>query len=162
MPAYTKAVATMSNSIIRMVARKETIAQAAPKPRTTIQRAAETLSRRNVDNATIELLNEALARVTLLCYERDEDGRLCNADGRTGKVLIPLPWGRGGYKRWGISVTEADAMRAIMFARQRNGVALFAFDRSRRAWFLNLVDYPTLPRLSEWVITLAEYRAVRE
>lgn len=151
----------MTNSIIRAVARKEIVAQASPQPRTTLQRAAETLSRRNVDNATIELLNEALARVTLLCYERDEGGVLCNVDGATGKVVIPLPWGRGGYKRWGISVTEADAMRAIMFARQRNGVALFSFDRSRRAWYLNLRDYPALPRLSEWTISLAEYREAR-
>jgi hypothetical protein len=94
-----------------------------------------------VDAAVVEVLNEALARLTWLCYERDEDGRLCNVDPATGRVLVPLPWGRAGHSKWGISPSEADTMRAIMLPRQRVGVPLFNFDRSRRAWFLNIAEY---------------------
>jgi hypothetical protein len=154
-----------NKGIINTVARKETIAQAAPQRHTAIQRAAEALSRRNVDQATTELLNEALARLVLLAYERDEVGQLCNIDGATGKVLIPLPWGKAGYAKWGLSPSEADTMRAIMFTRQRVGVPLFFFDRSRRAWFVNLADYPhgkvVLAQLKEWEIGVDEYREAR-
>lgn len=151
--------------ISTIVERKEGISQAAPARHTTIQRAAAALSRRNVDQATTELLNEALARLTVLCYERGDDGQLCNVDPATGKVLIPLPWGKAGYAKWGLSPSEGEDMRRVMFTRQRVGVPLFHFDRSRRAWFLNLADYAdgavVLAQLKEWEITVAEYREAR-
>lgn len=149
------------NGVITTVARKEGIAQAAPQRRYIIKRAAESLSRRNVDQATCEVINEALARLTMLCYERDDDGRLCNVDTATGRILLPLPWGRAGYTKWGLSPTEADIMRAIMFHRQHEGLPLFFFDRSRRSWFVNLADYPTMPVVSEWEISVNEYRQAR-
>lgn len=149
------------NGIVRVVTRKEGIAQASPARHTTIQRAAQNLSRRNVDQAITELLNEALARLTVLCYERGDDGQLCNVDAVTGRVLVPLPWGKAGYAKWGLSASEADSMRAIMFTRQRVGVPLFHYDRSRRAWFLNLRDYPALPVVNEWEIGIGEYRDAR-
>lgn len=156
----------MNNRIIRMVDRKGDIAQTAPARHTHIQRAAEALSRRVVDAATVEVLNEALARLTLLCYERADDGQLCNVDAATGKVLVPLPWGKAGFAKWGLSDSEADAMRAIMFTRQRQGLPLFHFERSRRAWFLNLAEYPdgavVLAQLREWEIGAAEYRQARD
>lgn len=151
----------MNNRIIRMVDRKGDIAQASPQRHTTIQRAAESLSRRVVDSATVEVLNEALARLTVLCYERDDDGQLCNVDGATGRVLIPLPWGRGGYSKWGLTSTEATILRRIMFTRQRNGLPLFFYERSRRAWFLNLGEYGAIPVLKEWELSIAEYRKAR-
>jgi hypothetical protein len=79
----------------------------------------------------------------------------------TGRILLPLPWGKKGYAKWGIAPSEADCMRRIMFARQRTGLPLFHFDRSRRSWFLALADYPALPVLSEWEIGVSEYRAAR-
>lgn len=153
------------NGVITTVERKGIIAAAAPQRHTHIRRAAEALSRRNVDAAVVELLNEALARLTMLCYERDDDGRLCNVDTANGRILLPLPWGRAGYAKWGLSPTEADIMRAIMFRRQRLGVPLFFFDRSRRSWFLNLADFPdgrvVIAQLKEWEISIDEYRQAR-
>jgi hypothetical protein len=153
------------NGVVATVVRKSAIAQASPQRHTTIQRAAEALSRRNVDQATCEVLNEALARLTMLCYERDDTGHLCNVDPATGRVLLPLPWGKLGYTKWGLSPSEADAMRAIMLTRQRVGLPLFFFDRSRRSWYLNLADFPeasvVLAQLKEWEIGVGEYRAVR-
>lgn len=76
-----------------------------------------------------------------------------------------MPWGRAGYAKWGLSVSEADTFRAIMFVRQRAGIPLFFYDRNRRSWFPNLADYPEgsaiLRQWGEWEITLQEYRAVR-
>lgn len=154
------------NDIARTVERKTTIATMRPQRHTNIQRAAEALSRRNVDQAVTELLNEALARLTQLCYERDEDGQLCNVDTATGKVLVALPWGKAGYAKWGLTPTEGNTMRRVMFTRQRQGLPLFFFDRSRRAWFLDLREYSdgamVLAQLGEWEITVAEYRRARK
>jgi hypothetical protein len=151
----------MNNGIYEKLTRKSVIIESQPQRHTHIARAAANLSRRNVDQATVELLNEAHARLIVLCYERDESGQLCNVDPATGKVLIPLPWGKSGHAKWGIAPSEADALRAIMFARQQNGVPLFHFDRSRRAWYVNLADHPALPVLAEWQISVAEYREAR-
>ena len=74
----------MTRNVIRTVARKEGVAQAKPSRHTVVRRAAQALSRRNVDAATTELLNEALGRLTVLCYERDATGHLCNVDPATG------------------------------------------------------------------------------
>ena len=155
----------MTNNIVWMVERKGSISQTSPQRHTAIQRAAEALSRKVVDAATVEVLNEALARLTLLVYEHGDDGQLVNVDSATGKLLIPLPWGKKGYTKWGLSDSEADAMRLIMLTRMRVGLPLFHFDRSRRAWFLNLAEYPdggpVLAQLKEWEISGAEYRQAR-
>lgn len=155
----------MNNNILQTFTRKDAIAQTSPQRHTSIQRAAEALSRRNVDQATTELLNEALARLVLLTYERDDTGSFCNVDGATGKMMIPLPWGKAGYAKWGLSPSEADTMRRIMFIRQRVGLPLFFFDRNRRSWFVNLADYPdgavVLAQLKEWEIGVGEYREAR-
>lgn len=156
----------MSNQkILRTVTRKQGIAQASPERHTALRRASEELSRRNVDAAIVELLNEALARLTVLCYERDEEGALCNVDPATGRVLIPLPWGRAGFAKWGLTVSEAGTLRGIMFIRQRRGLPLFFYERNRRAWYLNIVEYRSgslvLAQLKEWEISIAEYREAR-
>lgn len=150
-------------NIMRIVKRKQDLTS--PQRHTNLQRAAEALSLRNVDQATVELLNEALGRLVLLVYERGEDGQLCNVDPATGKLLIVPPWGKKGHRKWGLAPSEADAMRAIMLRRQREGLPLFAFDRSRRAWFANLADFPegkvVIAQLREWEITIGEYRQAR-
>ncbi len=154
---------TNSNNIIRIVERKSTLT--APERHSTVRSAAQNLSRRNVDAATTELLNDALARLTALCYERDDSGVLCNIDPVTGRVIVPLPWGRVGYRKWGLTPTESNAMRAIMFTRQSLGLPLYFYDRSRRAWFINFRDYRdggvVLAQLKEWEITVGEYRRAR-
>jgi hypothetical protein len=149
------------NGILNATFRNILMANTTPQRHTTLQRAAEALSRRNVDMATTELLNEAHSRLALLCYERDDTGQLCNVDEATGKILLPLPWGKLGFRRWGLTVTESIAMRRIMFTRQRQGVPLFFYDRSRRSWFVNLADFPAMPQLKEWEIGIGEYRQAR-
>jgi hypothetical protein len=160
----TKRIHTVnSKGIVSTVSRKEDLAKANPQRYTVVRRAAESLSRRNVDQAVCELLNEALSRLTALCYEHDGEGLLCNVDPATGRVLVPLPWGKAGYRKWGLTPTEANTMRRIMLTRQRRGLPLFFFDRSRRSWYLNLHDFSdgklVLAQLKEWEIGVGEYRA---
>lgn len=155
-----------NNGIFAALERKAEVSEVEPARHIKLRTVAENLSRRSVDMATCELLNEAFARLALLCYERDDDGGLCNVDAATGRILIPLCWGKAGHAKWGLSPSESDAMRAIMFARQQNGLPLFFFDRSRKSWFLNIVDFPNgaevLSNFKEWEITVSEYRQARD
>lgn len=151
------------SDIIATVARKGDIATAKPARFAALRAAAESLTRRNVDRATVEVMAEAVQRLTVLAYEQDADG-WANIDGATGKVLVPLPWGKVGYRRWGLRAAEANILRAMLQARQwRLGVYLY--DRSRRSWHVNQGDYPTLPdALAYWErqpLTVAEYRDAR-
>jgi hypothetical protein len=150
-----------NGNIFQTIARKDTVGSVQPDRHTTVARLAQSLSRRNIDMATCELLNVAHSRLIELCYERDETGCLVNVDPATGKVLVPLCWGKKGHAKWGLTPSEADCLRSIMFTRQRNGLPLFFFDRSRRAWYLALADHPAMPVLKEWEITVGELRAAR-
>jgi hypothetical protein len=153
-----------SNGIIRTVTRKEGIAQAAPARHTALRAAAENLSRRNVDQSICELMNEALARLVLLAYEEDSGG-FCNVDGATGKLLIPLPFGRLGHAKWGLRPIEAVILRQVLFDWQYPGPTLFFYDKSRRSWFVNLHDFEHRQAAQRWLtrhqIDVATYRAAR-
>jgi hypothetical protein len=151
------------NGIIKIVQRKEGIGQSAPQRYMAVRKAAETLSRRNADQAVIELMMEALQRLVDLCFEEDIGG-LCNIDVVTGKVLLPLPWGRNGHQRWGLRPHESNILREIMQGRQYQP-GLFTYDKLRRCWRINLHDFPTydlaMNYLTRYQIGIAEYRTAR-
>jgi hypothetical protein len=153
-----------SNGIVRTLQRKEGIAQAAPARHTALRAAAEKLSRRNVDQSICELMNEALARLVQLAYEQDSGG-LCNLDGVTGKLLIPLPFGRLGHAKWGLRPIEAVILRQVLFDWQYPSPTLFFYDKSRRAWFVNLRHFEEVKAAHRWLtqhqIDVATYRAAR-
>lgn len=152
------------NGLHLTMVRKAGIATAKPNRYTGLRAAADTLSRRNADAAVCELLNEALARLIDLAYERDEGG-LCNMDRATGKLLIPLPWGRNGHARWGLRPQEANILREVLFTWQREAQPLLFYDRLRRAWFVNLAEYRTRNLAGDWLgkhpVSIALYRAAR-
>ncbi len=157
-----------TNGIVVTVARKGEIAQAAPQRHTALRHAAETLSRRNVDAATVELFMEAMQRLTLLAYEHDADG-YCNIDGVTGRLLLPAPFGRVGHKRWGLTRVESTLLREMIQQRQigQKGRApgLWVYDHSQRTWRLNLYDFDILADgqryWQKWPLTVAELRQAR-
>lgn len=155
---------TTTNGIIQALERKPAIATARPGRHTTLRRAAEGLSRRNADQAVCELLNEALQACVALCYEKDSDGTPSNVDAVTARVLVPLPWGRAGHRRWGLRPQEANILRAILQARQAHD-GLFVYDGSRRAWLVNVAAYPTLRKaaayLDAYPVGVGEYREAR-
>ncbi len=152
------------NSLILPMRRKQELSAAHPERYQTLRTVAENLSLRNVDAATCELMNEAVTRLVMLAYEVDVFG-FCNIDGVTGKLLIPAPWGRNGYARWGLRPSEANILREILFAWQEKGGALLTYDRGRRAWFVDLRSYPQVHIAKGWLrghqISVKEYRAAR-
>jgi hypothetical protein len=157
-----------SNGLHITLARKSGIAAARPERHTSVRAAAEALSRRNADGASCELMSEALLRLVDLAFEEDSGG-LCNADYVTGRLLIPLPWGRHGHQRWGLRPQEANILRALLFewaAAPRGMPPLLIYDRKRRAWHVNLADYPDRQAATQWLarhpIGVAIYRAARD
>jgi hypothetical protein len=156
------------NVVFRSVERKGAVAALRPERYTVIQRAAEALSLRNADAAIVELFSEAMQRLTLLAYEVDDHG-YCNIDAVTWRILIPLPFGRMGHRRWGITPSESVILREMVQRRQlgRDGRApgLWLYDRTRRCWRLNLFDFDTLADgqkyWQKWPLSVQEYREAR-
>jgi hypothetical protein len=152
------------NGIFHALERKEDLSKSAPARHLSLRQAADNLSRHNVDAATCEVLNEALARLVQLAYEVDTGG-LCNIDGVTGRFLIPLPFGRNGAAKWGIRPQEANILRQILFDWQTEPPALLIYERSRRSWFVNLVEFGSVGIAKAWIrshqISVALYRSAR-
>lgn len=157
-----------SNGLFAKLERKTSIAGANPQRHSALRSAAESLSRRNMDAAIVELFSEAMQRLTLLAYEQDENG-YCNIDPVTWRLLIPAPFGRLGHKRWGLTSTEAVVLREMIRSREAatgaRGPGLWLYDRARRCWRLNLFDYDR-PEDGQrywqrWPLSVAEYREGR-
>ena len=126
---------------------------------------AQSLSRVGVALAHAETCNACLQRVVELAYQVDTDSRRCNMD-TDGRLLFALPWGKSGYKRWGLRRREADTLRAILVARQTpqqgRAVPLFTYDTAARAWYVNVVDYAShaeaMAYVRQWGVTSREYK----
>lgn len=105
---------------------------------------AHQLNRKGVAMAQAELCNEAVCKVIALCYQQDDDGRACNVDHVSGRLLIPAPWGRAGRRQYGLRPSEGNTLRAYLYflEEKRTPPPLFTYDR--RNWWLNVFDYPRL------------------
>ena len=162
-------------TILKMTNRKQDIRTSSPGAyvKQRIADAANALSLAGQMAARVELANEALCKLVELCYQPDDDNRAANVDVVTHRVLIPLPWGSAGWKRWGLRYHEALVFRAIMLGRQGvtpgGVVPLFVYDGTTRSWHLNVQDYRGLAdglawlqagqiSLPEWKRYLRQYR----
>ncbi len=152
------------SDLIATMERKVAVSETAPQRHKTLRAIAESVSLRNVDGAVCELMNEALARLVTLAYEQDAGG-FCNVDNATGRVLIPLPWGRNGHGRWNLRPQEANILREVLFGWEHDAPALLRYDRMRRSWFVNLRDYANIHLAKKWMVKhqvgITEYRAAR-
>ena len=150
-------------AVLNTIHRKMAVVSTRPATATAVRKAAQSLSRRNVDSATCELMNEALCHLVDLCYEKD-DGGFCNIDAATNRILIPVPWGRNGHQRWGLRPQESNILRAILFSRQDSD-SLYFYEGERRSWFVNRGCYRVAVSaqeyLSRYPVTIAEYRKAR-
>ena len=126
--------------------------------------AAAELSRAGDNQQRVELLNEAVLAMTKLCYEADPDGQPANIDSRTYRLLVPAPWGRAGWKRWGLRAWEAEILRQILIVRcqMRRVEPLFDYNTEARTWHVNMQHYSRLDvALMYWKqnpVTLREWR----
>ena len=146
----------------RAVEIRQVIPTASIKQR--LANAAQELSLAGSNQARVELLNESVMALTKVLYDAEPDGALANIDARTHRLLIPAPWGRAGWKRWGLRAWEAEVMRQILIVRgQMERVKpLFDYNEESRTWHLNLGSYPRLDMaMMHWKsnqITLREWR----
>jgi hypothetical protein len=152
------------NGLTVTMERKAGLSNAAPERYRGLRAAADNLSLRNVDQSVCELMNESLARLVQLAYETDAGG-FCNIDGATGRLLIPLPWGRNGQSRWGLRPQEANILRQVLFDWEQDGSSLLRYDRTRKSWFVALDSFPNYHLAKRWLtqhqITIAVYRDAR-
>ena len=129
-----------------------------------VQEAAQELSRAGDMQLRVELANEALMALTAILYDKDSDGKPANIDPVTWRLLIPAPWGRAGWRRWGLRAWEADTLRAVLRVRceMRRHTNLFDYNDPMRSWHVNVTDYPTvtaaLTYLKTHPVTLTEWR----
>lgn len=131
-----------------------------------IASSAAQLDRAGQMAARVAVANEALAKFTVILYSVDTDGVLPNIDAVTWRIRPPAPWGRSGWKRWGLRAWEADVMRAILIerSRQQGGrPALFDYNDQARTWHLNIQDYRDCQSALFWLkheaIKLPAWRA---
>lgn len=139
-------------------------AQPSKYVRERLQTAAEELSRAGDMQIRVELANEALAAFTAILYQADADQQPANIDPVTWRLLVPAPWGSGGWKRWGLRSWEARALRQVMRVRcdARKHVNLFDYNDVSQTWHLCPDSYPTWEAAKLYLqthpVTLSEWR----
>lgn len=123
--------------------------RSAPTPGTYIkQRLAERadgLSRAAQVQGAIELANESIAKLTSILYETVENVPV-NVDGKTFRILIPVPWGDSGYKYWGVHAIESRIIRAVLMNRQKSDATTALYLYGERRWTLNARTYKNVRR----------------
>lgn len=143
--------------VIALVDRLHAPTAAVSRPQGKLRRAAGALSRRTVHQARAELCMQRLHLAAAMLYEVDDAGELVNVDADTGRILIPLPWGRAGRSPWGLTGNEGDTLRYIVRAW-----ALFWYDASGRTWCVDLGRYPTAEAAHDYIerhaITVSTWR----
>lgn len=137
---------------------KERVIAASPTRHTPLRKATQQLSKRNVAAAKAELLNEALARLTALCYDMDARGkgappRAWNVDERTGRILVGVPMGSAGRNMYGLRRIERDVLRRVLVAHDvpSGDPPVYQYDDNERAWYLNFFDYRTEESARGWL-----------
>lgn len=157
-----------------LVERVSDIRRASPSPqvRVRVQEAAQELSRAGDLRMHLDLALEAIAALISILYETDEDGQPANYDQRTGRILLPVPWGSAGWRKWQLRKWEANVLRSILLQRlqeRRRFPPLFDHNFDNHRWYLNHADYPDPaaalawlkragPSLAEWRSAAYEYR----
>ena len=127
---------TLSYQIPNELARTEAIVQAQPDRHSPLRAVAQSLTRRGVAVAKVELVNTALAAFTEILFDVDPDGVEPNLD-PDGRLLIPAPWGRAGGRLWGLRNTEQRAFAWLMRRRSESqNQPLYIYDVEGRQWLL--------------------------
>ena len=130
----------------------------APTPTTTVRQrmaeAAQGLSLAGAMRAHLDVTTEAMAALCAVLYATDADGQPANYDRRTGRILIPTPWGSGGWRRWGLRKWEAAVLRGVLMERikvRRRLAPLFDYNEDNSRWYLNTSDYPSAEAALQWL-----------
>jgi len=137
-------------------------------PKQRMATAAAELNLAGTLQAQLGVCEAALRALIAVLYATDGDDQPANIDAVTGRILIPLPWGNQGWKRWGLRKWEAACLRKLMLERAqlRRPLPLFCFDASNRQWFLDMESYVDEEAALLWLQVygpqLGEWRTVVE
>lgn len=155
-----KTVTTMGYQIPTELARTEAITQGQAEHANPLRSVAIQLSRRGVMQAKVELVNTALMALVEELFQEDGDGVTANVD-PDGWIKMPLPWGRDGYKQWGLRVSEMRALNHVMRTRsQMTNSPLFVYAVDFRRWYLGAgyTRRMALVYLRQVPVSLGEWR----
>lgn len=141
--------------------RTEAIVQAQPDRHSPLRSVAQSLTRRGIAAAKVELVNTALVALVDVLFDADPDGIMPNVDA-DGRVLIPCPWGRAGGALWGLRANEQRSLNVIMRQRSERSGSLFVYDVGSRCWLLGrgyTGRRTALAYIRQMPVTLPEWRA---
>lgn len=153
-----------------MIKRAQNIRDTLPIPnvKQRLGETAQALDKSGDNQQRVELLNEACMALANILYNTDPAGRYANIDERTHRIIVAAPWGKAGWRRWGLRSWEADVLRKILGSRaQSQRVApVFDFNVETNQWYLNIYDYPTAEKaLHYWKrhpVTLNEFVTIAD
>lgn len=126
----------------------------APERRTVLKPLAEAYSKKVLMQAHAENMNSVMKYVIETYYEEADDGSYWNIG--TAGLIEPVPWGRNGYKRWGVNRMYSECIRRELMRQQEQErlPCLYLFNKDRKRWHVNLTDYPTQEHAMGWLNAL--------
>lgn len=153
-----------------LIERTQSIRDALPLPsvKQRLGQTAQALDRAGDNQGRVELLNESCLALTSILYNTDPAGRYANIDERTYRIIVAAPWGKSGWRRWGLRSWEADVLRKILINRTnlRRVAPLFDFNGETNQWYLNIIDYPSatdaLQYWKRYPVTLKEFCTIAD
>lgn len=122
---------------------------------------AQSLNRRGVAAAKLELVNSAMLAFVEVLFDTDPDGVHANLD-PDGLVLIPAPFGRAGGTKWGLRNTEQRTFAHVMRKRSiEENAPLFVYLEDARRWYVGTgyTKNTALAYMRTKPISLEEWRA---
>lgn len=125
---------------------------------------AEALNIASDLQARLDICIAAMANLVKVLYTVDADGCYVYVDSNH-RILVPLPWGSSGWRKWGLRKWEAEMLRKLLIRRcEKPGMVLFGYDRQQ--WYLDTEAFPTMNEALLWIQrrgpTLREWRAIVE
>lgn len=129
--------------------------------------AADELNRAGQFQRHLDHVTDSVVGLVSILYATDADHRPANIDVQTYRILIPLPWGEAGWRKWGLRRWEAGCLRRLLMERSRGGrrlPPLFDYSEFSRQWHINVSIYPDAEAALQWLKrdgpNLAEWRTV--
>lgn len=144
-------------SILKRAAHLGTLAPSV-NPRKRLESRTDSMDRANVLQVQLSAATASLVAVTKLLYVQIDD-RFVNMDHETRRILIPVPWGSRGWKRWELRKWEGEVLRGIL-TDIAGGKDPVLFYPSAAGWYVN--DDWNQDQALTWIRTngptLAEWR----
>lgn len=134
-------------------------------PRKRLQAQAEQISRLGDLQAHLDAVTASLVALSGILFD-SENGRYVNIDPLTRRILVPVPWGSAGWKRWGLRKWEGGCLRKVLMDRLvGRQPLLFDYSDYPHGWFVER-GYNDSESVLQWLHkygpTLDEWRAVVE